>query len=350
MTIDESSNIYITGTTVNTGSGADLTAIKYDKDGNQLWLKKYNGGNNGGDGGKMIKVDAAGNVYVAGVTDNSPATTYDFLTIKYNSSGVQQWVRTYNGSGNRGDFANAIVVDASGNVIVTGASVGLGAVVNDSNFTTLKYNSNGVQQWVSQYNGPGNSVDVPHSIAIDGMGNIYVTGGSAGIGLDDYATVKYNSSGSELWAIRYNGPGNANDYTNGIAVDNIGNVFVTGKSYGMGTDYDAATIKYSQLVGVNPVGSEIPQTFNLYQNYPNPFNPNTMINFDLPVEGFVKLSVYDINGKQVSVIVNNQLQPARYSMNWNSGNASSGIYFYTLSVSSVTGENYVSTKKMMVVK
>jgi hypothetical protein len=182
------------------------------------------------------------------------------------------------------------------------------------------------------------------------MGNIYVTGGSAGIGLDDYATVKYNSSGSELWAIRYNGPGNANDYTNGIAVDNIGNVFVTGKSYGMGTDYDAATIKYSQLVGVNPVGSEIPQTFNLYQNYPNPFNPNTMINFDLPVEGFVKLSVYDINGKQVSVIVNNQLQPARYSMNWNSGNASSGIYFYTLSVSSVTGENYVSTKKMMVVK
>lgn len=348
LNIDESSNVYVTGATGNIGTGSDLTVVKYDKDGSLLWLKKYNGTANGGDVGKMVKTDALGNVYVTGYTDNGPSTFYDFVTIKYNSTGVQQWLQTFNGSANRGDFANALAVDASGCVIVTGGSIGVG--FTDSNFTTVKYNSDGLPLWVALYNGPNNSTDVAHSIAVDNGGNIYVTGGSIGSGMDDYATVKYNSSGSELWAIRYNGPGNANDYTNSIAVDNIGNVFVTGKSYGIGTDYDAATVKYSQLVGITPVNSEIPQSYYLYQNYPNPFNPSTIISFDLPKAGFVKLNVYDINGKQVSSIVKNQLEPAKYSFNWNSGNSSSGIYFYTLSVSSLSGEIYTSTKKMMFVK
>ena len=331
MTVDENSNVYVTGTAYYTATGSDLVVVKYDKDGNQLWLRKFNGAANGGDAGKMVKTDPLGNVYVTGFTDNGPSTFYDFVTIKYNSSGVQQWLQTFNGSANRGDFANALAIDASGNVIVTGGSIGVG--FNDSNFTTVKYNSDGLPLWVALYNGPNQSTDVAHSIAVDNGGNIYVTGGSVGSGMDDYATVKYNSSGSELWAMRYNGPANANDYTNSIAVDNIGNVFVTGKSYGLGTDYDAATVKYSQLVGITPVNSEIPQLYYLYQNYPNPFNPSTVISFDLPKAGFVKLSVYDINGKQVSSIVNNQLEPAKYSFNWNSGNASSGIYFYTLTVS-----------------
>lgn len=348
LTVDENSNVYVTGATGNTGSGSDLTVVKYDKDGNQIWLKKYNGTANGGDVGKMVKTDAVGNVYVTGYTDNGPSTTYDFITIKYNSAGVQQWLQTLNGSASRGDFANAIAVDASGNVIITGGSVGIG--FTDSNFTTVKYNSDGLPLWVALYNGPNNSTDVAHSITVDNEGNVYVTGGSIGSGMDDYATVKYSPSGSRLWVMRYNGPGNANDYTNSIAVDNIGNVFVTGKSYGLGTDYDAATVKYSQLVAVTPVNSEIPQSYYLYQNYPNPFNPSTIISFDLPKAGFVKLSVFDINGKLVSTIVNNRLEPAKYSFNWNSGYASSGIYFYTLTVTQLSGENYTSTKKMMLVK
>jgi uncharacterized delta-60 repeat protein len=350
MTVDADGNVYVTGTTANTATGADLTVVKYDTDGNQLWLKKFNGVGNGGDVGKMIKTDPYGNVYVTGFTDGGSSTTYDYVTVKYNSSGVQQWLRTFNGSGNRGDFANALVVDASGNVIVTGGSIGTGIGVNDSNFTTVKYNSFGTMLWISLYNGPNNSTDVARSIAVDNGGNIYVTGGSVGSGLDDYATVKYNPSGAEQWVIRYNGPGNANDYTNSIAVDYTGNVFVTGKSYGLGTDYDAATVKYSEVVGINPVNSEIPQSYNLYQNYPNPFNPSTIISFDLPKAGFVKLNVYDLNGKLVSSIVNSEMLPAKYSFTWNSGNASSGIYFYTLTISSVSGESYTSTKKMMLVK
>jgi len=104
-----------------------------------------------------------------------------------------------------------------------------------------------LEQWVARYDGPGNTTDVANALVLDGAGNVYVTGGSEGSGTqDDYATVKYDSNGNQQWAARYNGPpGNANDGANALAVDGSGNVYVTGYSYGSGTGYDYATIKYS---------------------------------------------------------------------------------------------------------
>src|SRR4029077_7446895 len=83
------------------------------------------------------------------------------------------------------------------------------------------------QSWVARYNGPGNYTDDPVAIAVDGSGNVYVTGESSGQG---YATIKYDSAGEEQWVAGYNGPGNGNDRANAIAVDASGNVYVTGES------------------------------------------------------------------------------------------------------------------------
>src|SRR4029077_1627746 len=86
----------------------------------------------------------------------------------------------------------------------------------------------GVQEsWVARYNGPGNYTDDPVAIAVDGSGNVYLTGESSGQG---YATIKYDSAGEEQWVAGYNGPGNGNDRANAIAVDASGNVYVTGES------------------------------------------------------------------------------------------------------------------------
>ena len=117
------------------------------------------------------------------------------LSIILKAQVIQEWVARYNGPGNDYDVAKSIAVDNAGNVYVTGSSVGS---VNDD-YATIKYNSDGVQQWVARYSGPDNQGDNPTSIAVDNLGNVYVTGFSYGSSYADYATIKYNSAGVEQW-------------------------------------------------------------------------------------------------------------------------------------------------------
>jgi len=210
----------------------------------EAWVARYNGPHNGGDSVQAIAIDSSGNVYVTGgsaVSDVVP----DYATIKYDSGGQQQWVAYYNGPDNNADFAEALAVDSSGNVYVTGESGGAGT---NMDYATIKYDSSGQQQWVARYDGPAHDNERASAIAVDASGNVYVTGWSrTSKSANDYVTIKYDSSGQEQWVARYNGPGNGNDYARGIAVDDAGNIYVTGESFGSGTERDYATVKYNAL-------------------------------------------------------------------------------------------------------
>lgn len=106
--------------------------------------------------------------------------------------------------------------------------------------------------------------------------------------------------------------------------------------------YDASNITPT---GISQNGNEVPAAFSLSQNYPNPFNPVTSIKFNIPVTGLVKLSVFDITGREVATLVNNEMNAGIYTADFDASNLSSGIYFYRL-----TSGNFNETKKMILVK
>ncbi|MBO9201625.1 MULTISPECIES: SBBP repeat-containing protein [Niastella] len=242
LVVDPNGNPHVTGSITRTKTGYDYTTFKYNTNGGTDWKKTYNGTGNGPDFASAITVDALGNVYVTG-RSNGVGTDFDFATVKYDAAGISQWGKRYNGPGNAFDEAAAIVVDGNGNVYVTGKSVGSGTM---EDYATIKYDAAGNTKWVKRYNGPGNGADIATDIAVDASGNVYVTGRSIGSGtFEDYATIKYDANGNVLWVARYNGPGNSIDEANALAIDASGNVYVTGGSFGSGTLSDYATIKYN---------------------------------------------------------------------------------------------------------
>ncbi|MEE8470544.1 MAG: SBBP repeat-containing protein [Dehalococcoidia bacterium] len=239
LAVDASGNVYVAGFSVGSGAAYDYATVKYDSDGNQLWVARYDGPAGGNDKVYAIAVDGSGNVYITGESEGD-GTLHDYATVKYDNDGNQLWVARYDGPASGSDGASAIAVDGDGNVYVAGYSSGYG-----SDYATIKYDSDGNQLWVARYNGPRDSGDYATALAVDSMGNIYVTGYSLGDGTAfDYATVKYDSEGNQLWATRYDGPASRDDEAHAMAVSSSGNVYVTGHSKAGDDNVEYATIGY----------------------------------------------------------------------------------------------------------
>lgn len=238
---DVAGNIYETGYGTTTVSGEDIVLRKYNSSGILQWSKYYNGPGNSSDRAYGIVVDNTGNIIITGYS-TGVGSQADFTTLKYNSEGVLLWQQRYNAPVNGDDRAFGIVADRVGNIYVTGY---IALVGND--IYTIKYNANGVYIWGRVISGTGNGDDKAFGITTDSLGNnIYVCGytnnDTTGF---DFTVAKYDSSGSQLWQRNYNGPGNDDDKAFGIVVDRVQNIYVTGYSTGINTGMDLTTIKYS---------------------------------------------------------------------------------------------------------
>jgi hypothetical protein len=421
IAVDDSSNVYVTGYSWGSGSSYDYATIKYNSAGVEQWVVRYNSPEDSNDYAVSIALDRKGNVYVTGYSWGSYSTGYDYTTIKYNSAGIQEWIARYDGPGNGYDFATSMAIDSSGNVYVTGKSYGsditymdyatvkydsagiqewvvrydgpttiyasfdeatsiavdgqgnafvTGYSPSDSGFdyASIKYNSAGVEQWVNRYNGDKKKSDYAAAIAVDGEGNVYVTGSSIGSGAPDfdYATIKYNSAGVEQWVARYDGPAHDQDEAFSIAVDGEGNVYVTGWSESVHSTsrFDYATIKYSQKTGIAELSKRPSTGYALEAVRPNPASGSVEILYSLPANIQARLSIYDVTGMMVKYFhVTNAARAARFeprpskpnqslvaSVIWDGRDSAdkpvpAGIYFVRLDT-----PNFSATGKLVLVR
>lgn len=246
IAVDPSSNVYVTGISTNASASQEIVTIKYSSAGDTAWTAHYNAPADGGDGANAIAVDAVGNVYVAGYSTNSFGNE-SYQTLKYDATGSLVWQARYGGLLGNDDYAVGVAVDASGGVYVTGASyVGRGGDPNDWDFVTIKYTSSGHQSWVQYYDGPAHDDDEPSALAFDAAaGTLAVTGYSTGTdGFYDFATVKYSVDGTRMWIERNSG-GVGNDLPAALCLDAAGDVFVCGFTTTSTEGYNFMTIKYA---------------------------------------------------------------------------------------------------------
>lgn len=305
VTVDASNNVIVTGSYSFSSTDIDYIVLKYNSAGVFQWSQS--GGTSLSDEGKVVLTDASGNIYVAGHSEFSVGTTYvdfllmkfgpgggapifsvthdsgfgkldtphamkidasgniylggqgfttvqdeeDYLLMKFNNTGVFQWLDIYSGDAEALDRINAIDIDMStGNVFVTGRSKSL---ASSEDYYTIAYNSAGAQLWSHRYTSSGTGFDEGTDISVGGSGNLYVTGYSyrGASTNNDYTTLKYDLSGNLIWETSFNGPSSLSDQAIKMKLDPIENIFVTGKSHGgSATNLDYSTIKYCQLTTV----------------------------------------------------------------------------------------------------
>ena len=258
VAVDAHGDVVVTGysedliNSLGESIGNCYTAKYAAADGALLWEKRYYGLANSGAEGSAVAVDGGGNVIVTGASYNGSRTNSDYYTAKYSAKdGSLLWEKTYNGPANREDYALAVAVDGSGDVVVTGESR-YSTIVNDYGYYTAKYAAaDGALLWERRHDENVNSR--PTAMALDSSGNVMVTGMTTGLSSTDadFYTVKYAAAdGALIWEKRYNGPADLFDYPVALAVDSSGNVVVTGLSWRNSTAYsDYYTAKYAAADG-----------------------------------------------------------------------------------------------------
>lgn len=236
--VDTNGYIYVAGTSDNGVGGSDITLVKYDSSGQQLWVERYNL-NNGIGEFERSTLDDEGNIILTGYISYN----YDsvkVITIKYNPQGQLLWSRIFFNP----DYFNlcrSITTDNDGNIYVVGRQDH--RQIDAEQIFTIKYNGSGDLQWVKYYGSQGYA-DI-YDLDVDTFGNVYISGV---VGLDNdeevkIITIKYTSAGVEQWvSISDTSP---YGYVIDVSLDDSGNICVVGSQYDNNWNDETFIMKYN---------------------------------------------------------------------------------------------------------
>jgi uncharacterized delta-60 repeat protein len=243
--------VYVGGSVVvaydESGTYVLFALVKYDAAGNLLWVSPdfpAGGLAYGGEVRGLIALDSS-RVYFGG---NFVGRGGTYVTSQFDTEvGTNIWYYSRLGTE---DGMTSMVVSASGEVYMTGRVSGETTLI----YRTVALNTNGAQRWLADF-GPTGTHHRANGIALDALGNVFVTGQAANSyfwppPIFDFLTIKYDNSGHELWTKRYNGPANGHDIATSIAVTPDGGIFVAGTSANTNGGTDIILIKYVDLVNI----------------------------------------------------------------------------------------------------
>lgn len=245
---DVNGNVYVTGDRTLNSFDIDCYMVKYDSLGNQLWSYNYSPPNTGRNYGVKILVDASGNTYVGGISQY--ATGNVIVLFKLDPSGNFLWedtVKTQDPGGHYNNVMNDMAFDASGNIIMVGATQGYN-VAGYPYVTVTKHTPNGTQLWINQ-TPVGYAYNYATGVVTDANDNIYISGwesGSTGSGRR-FVARKYTPGGAMDWEDVYDTDPTVSDLDEAldIGIDNVGDIYVGGATQGSGGNYDYLVRKYN---------------------------------------------------------------------------------------------------------
>ncbi len=352
----------ITGWTFSYGPGAVGNAwlLKTDPSGIQEW-NKYFGGTDA-DRGLSVQQTSDSGYILTGYTASSGAGLDDLLLVKTNSTGIQEWYKTFGGTGR--DYGNSVQQTFDGGFIVAGYTLSFGAGGDD--LWVLKTDTAGIEEWNKTYGGLYS--DVGYYIQKTSDAGFIITGHtlSFGAGVHDVWLLKlspvipveltdfsaYTINGKTV--LQWSTASEINNMGFGIEKkpaaedewETIG--FIAGKGTTTGKnnyyfvdsfvdpglmdyrlkqmDFDGS-YTYSNIV---QTASPAQTGFALQQNFPNPFNPSTTIRYSVPSDLFVVIKVFDVLGNEITTLVNEEKRAGNYTITWAAEGIPSGTYFYRI--------------------
>jgi len=317
--------------------------LKTDTSGIEIWQKiisftEY--------GAYLWDVTESKDGYIYSAGSSSPKT----LIAKLSPDGNLIWTKRL-GSEGKGDLesANSIISYSKNELYLTGAFSDFYST--EAYFSKIDSSGNLLFQNVLP------QTSYSFNMIKTSNGNFAIAGGTE-VTSFDFLYLLIDRGGNIISRKTINSFGKELDVSNSIVETDDKGFLMTGyTTYLQSSHFDNnICIVKTDSVGNAPVGiknlsNELPSSFIIYQNYPNPFNPTTKINYELRVQNYVSLKVYDALGNEIESFVNKEQNAGSYSVYWNASDYPSGVYFYKLKAESQVGTlNYSATKKMLLVK